>query len=130
MAGPSERPWLGTWKPSVTIAKRSNSLNVFPLPDGDTGTNMLLTQQAVDGAVRDLQDAGLAEVGDAVVREALMRARGNSGVILSQVLRGLCGDGLDELDRVREAFAEAFPTLEVEVHLGGQPNYPLLIGLE
>jgi dihydroxyacetone kinase-like predicted kinase len=107
-----------------------DSLNVFPVPDGDTGTNMLLTQQAVDGAVRDLQDAGLAEVGDAAVRAALMRARGNSGVILSQVLRGLCGDGLDELDRVREAFAEAFPTLEVEVHLGGQPNYPLLIGLE
>jgi dihydroxyacetone kinase-like predicted kinase len=47
-----------------------------------------------------------------------MGARGNSGVILSQ------------LDRVREAFAETFPSLEVEVHRGGQPNYPLLIGLE
>jgi len=67
-----------------------DSLNVFPVPDGDTGTNMLLTQEAVDDALRDLQEARLAEVGEAVSRAALMGARGNSGVILSQVLRGLC----------------------------------------
>jgi dihydroxyacetone kinase-like predicted kinase len=47
-----------------------------------------------------------------------------------EVLTVLAGDGLDELDGVREAFSEAFPSLEVEVHRGGQPNYPLLIGLE
>jgi DAK2 domain fusion protein YloV len=66
-----------------------DSLNVFPVPDGDTGTNLLLTQTAVDEALRDL-DGDLAEVGEAVSRAALMGARGNSGVILSQVLRGFC----------------------------------------
>src|ERR687895_236966 len=61
-----------------------NSLNVFPVPDGDTGTNMLLTQEAVDGSLRGV-DGGLRDVGEAVSRAALMGARGNSGVILSQV---------------------------------------------
>ena len=67
-----------------------NALNVFPVPDGDTGTNMALTMQA---AVRDLQDEGAmpastAEVAARVEYGALMGARGNSGVILSQILRG------------------------------------------
>jgi DAK2 domain fusion protein YloV len=68
-----------------------DSLNVFPVPDGDTGTNLLLTQEAVVEALRDPDHATLGEVGEAVSRAALMGARGNSGVILSQVLRGLCG---------------------------------------
>src|SRR5438105_12285246 len=69
-----------------------NSLNVFPVPDGDTGTNMLLTQQAVvvELASMDGRPTGLAEVGEAISRASLLGARGNSGVILSQVLRGLC----------------------------------------
>jgi DAK2 domain fusion protein YloV len=88
-----------------------DSLNVFPVPDGDTGTNMLLTQQAVDQALRGLEGASLAEVGDAVSRAALMGARGNSGVILSQVLRGLCarlcaGDAPGATD-LAEALEEA-----------------------
>src|SRR6266566_3303929 len=57
-----------------------DSLNVYPVPDGDTGTNLMLTQQAVVTALEAVpRDAGLP----------LMGARGNSGVILSQVLRGL-----------------------------------------
>jgi DAK2 domain fusion protein YloV len=88
-----------------------DSLNVFPVPDGDTGTNMLLTQQAVDQALRGLEGTTLAEVGDAVSRAALMGARGNSGVILSQVLRGLCarlcgGDAPGAAD-LAEALEEA-----------------------
>ena len=67
-----------------------DSLNVFPVPDGDTGTNMLLTQQAVEEALRELDGAALPEVADAISRAALLGARGNSGVILSQVLRGMC----------------------------------------
>ncbi|HEX2031948.1 MAG TPA: DAK2 domain-containing protein [Actinomycetota bacterium] len=67
-----------------------DSLNVFPVPDGDTGTNMLLTQQAVDRAVEGLEEADMSELGEAISRAALTGARGNSGVILSQVLRGLC----------------------------------------
>jgi fatty acid kinase len=77
-----------------------NSLNVYPVPDGDTGTNMLLTQQAVDRELESLGDEGLADVGTAISRAALMGARGNSGVILAQALRGFVGslDGADEID--------------------------------
>jgi uncharacterized protein len=64
-----------------THRREIDSLNVFPVPDGDTGTNMLLTQTAVDEALREV-DGDLAEVGEAVSRAALMGARGNSGVIL------------------------------------------------
>jgi DAK2 domain fusion protein YloV len=67
-----------------------NRLNVYPVPDGDTGTNMALTLTAVceelDGA-----DGDLAAVCKAISHGSLMGARGNSGVILSQVLRGLVG---------------------------------------
>ncbi|HEX9235911.1 MAG TPA: DAK2 domain-containing protein [Actinomycetota bacterium] len=69
-----------------------NSLNVFPVPDGDTGTNLLLTQEAVERAVQALDGkaTNLAAVGRAISEASLLGARGNSGVILSQVLRGLC----------------------------------------
>ena len=68
-----------------------DSLNVFPVPDGDTGTNILLTQEAVVSELAKLDGrAGLRTLGEAISRASLMGARGNSGVILSQVLRGLC----------------------------------------
>lgn len=64
-------------------------LNVFPVPDGDTGTNLLATVRAAFDAVRRLaKDAGLGSALAALARGALMGARGNSGVILSQVFRG------------------------------------------
>src|SRR5439155_13903823 len=67
-----------------------NSLNVYPVPDGDTGTNMFLTQRSVvEAADRLGPEASTAELGRAVSEAALMGARGNSGVILAQVLRGL-----------------------------------------
>ena len=65
-----------------------NNLNVFPVPDGDTGTNMSLTIQY---AVKELAKAGAKTVGEAAAATssgALMGARGNSGVILSQLFRG------------------------------------------
>lgn len=67
-----------------------NRLNVYPVPDGDTGTNMALTLEAV---VTELEDAGvdLAATCKAISHGSLMGARGNSGVILSQILRGLAG---------------------------------------
>ena len=66
-------------------------LNVFPVPDGDTGTNMALTMTAVTDEVSSLpKDASIADVCHAVTQGSLMGARGNSGVILSQILRGLC----------------------------------------
>lgn len=68
-----------------------NRLNVFPVPDGDTGTNMSLTLEAVQTDLDKLaHDAPIAEVAQAITHGSLMGARGNSGVILSQMLRGLC----------------------------------------
>lgn len=73
--------WLKQHIPSV------NALNVFPVPDGDTGTNMHMTMAA---ALRDVvPSSSCARVSEQVYRGALMGARGNSGVILSQILRGL-----------------------------------------
>ncbi len=68
-----------------------NRLNVFPVPDGDTGTNMSLTMDTVLTELAKLpEDALLADVCHAITHGSLMGARGNSGVILSQILRGLC----------------------------------------
>jgi uncharacterized protein len=66
-----------------------NSLNVYPVPDGDTGTNLLLTQEAVVAALNGWEGEGFGPLGEVVAQASLMGARGNSGVILSQVLRGL-----------------------------------------
>lgn len=85
-----------------------DSLNVFPVPDGDTGTNMSMTMQ---GAIKDLRNmpdtVSVGEVMDAVALGALKNARGNSGVILSQLFRGyqqIC-KGQKEINTV--SFAEA-----------------------
>lgn len=72
-------------------ADEVNRLNVFPVPDGDTGTNMSLTMDAVMAELDKLSaDATLSDVCKGVTHGSLMGARGNSGVILSQILRGLC----------------------------------------
>ncbi len=67
-----------------------NALNVFPVPDGDTGTNMFLTVQAVVEEMRDVPEADMASLCRAISRGSLMGARGNSGVVLSQILKGFC----------------------------------------
>jgi DAK2 domain fusion protein YloV len=66
-----------------------NSLNVFPVPDGDTGINMYLTLQSATSAVESLNTTSAAEISAKAARGALLGARGNSGVILSQILHGL-----------------------------------------
>ena len=66
-----------------------NALNVFPVPDGDTGINMYLTLQSATAATEGLSATSAAEVSAKAARGALMGARGNSGVILSQILRGI-----------------------------------------
>lgn len=66
-----------------------NALNVFPVPDGDTGTNMMLTLQSAIKEVGDNPGDSASEVIQKVAHGALMGARGNSGVILSQLLRGM-----------------------------------------
>lgn len=66
-----------------------NSLNVFPVPDGDTGTNMMLTLQSALKEAAESPSHSVGEVSQKISHGALMGARGNSGVILSQLLRGL-----------------------------------------
>ena len=65
-----------------------DKLNVFPVPDGDTGTNMSLTLKSAIEEIENSPCNNLKEVGDAITKGSLMGARGNSGVILSQILRG------------------------------------------
>ncbi len=74
-----------------------NSLNVFPVPDGDTGTNMLLTMQAAFAEIARSGETNIGKMAHSVAQGALMGARGNSGVILSQLWRGFAR-GLDSLE--------------------------------
>ncbi len=86
--------------------RRIDDLNVYPVPDGDTGTNLTLTVRAIDEALgKDGPDdrPGLAHE---ISRAALMGARGNSGVILSQIVRGAC-DALAETDDLARIFRSA-----------------------
>lgn len=85
--------WLEKSAPDI------DSLNVFPVPDGDTGTNMLLTMRSSIEEAYRAPDHGAATVVRAMAKGALMGARGNSGVILSQILRGLA-QGIAEKDIV------------------------------
>ncbi len=69
---------------------RVDALNVFPVPDGDTGTNMSLSMQSAVKELTACQSSAFAEVCDSISKGALRGARGNSGVILSQILKGIC----------------------------------------
>lgn len=77
-----------------------NSLNVFPVPDGDTGTNMLLTMQAAYNEIANSNESNIGKMAKDIAQGALMGARGNSGVILSQIWRGFARalDTLPEMD--------------------------------
>jgi len=79
-----------------------DALNVFPVPDGDTGTNMMLTMRSTMEEAYRAPDHSAAGVAHAMAKGALMGARGNSGVILSQIWRGLA-QGLEE----KETFTAA-----------------------
>ena len=72
-----------------------NDLNVFPVPDGDTGSNMSATMQAAMRDIVDSEDTAAGTIAARAARAALFGARGNSGLILSQILRGLA-QGLDK----------------------------------
>ena len=77
-----------------------NSLNVFPVPDGDTGTNMTLTMQSAIRELKTTHSTDIVELANMVSNGSLMGARGNSGVILSQILRGFSKalQGKDQID--------------------------------
>lgn len=84
-----------------------NELNVFPVPDGDTGTNMSMTFNAAATELRRLEGASLTKVADAAASAMLRGARGNSGVILSLLFRGISKSlkGLESCDGIRLAAA-------------------------
>src|SRR5580700_3801631 len=95
------RAVMGGYRDALRLHQADiNRLNVYPVPDGDTGTNMALTLEAVVSELQGVEaGAGLADVCKAIGHGSLMGARGNSGVILSQLLRGMgermgdAGDG-------------------------------------
>ncbi len=96
--------WLKTNQQTV------NSLNVFPVPDGDTGTNMLLTMQAAYQEIANSGERNIGKMAHAIAQGALMGARGNSGVILSQLWRGFAR----ALDNYETMDAELFVKALVE----------------
>lgn len=74
-----------------------NSLNVFPVPDGDTGTNMSMTFRGAISEISGMQDKTVGDISKKLSKGALMSARGNSGVILSQIFRGIA-KGMENLE--------------------------------
>ena len=84
-----------------------NALNVYPVPDGDTGTNMLLTMQSAYQEIVESPEEEVGIIAQKVAHGALMGARGNSGVILSQIFRGFARslEGVDAFDSVQFAAA-------------------------
>src|SRR5881394_3754394 len=97
--------------------RRIDDLNVYPVPDGDTGTNMTMTVRAVAEAVDHTSAAGRQSLARDVARGALMGARGNSGVIFSQIVRG-AADVLGETG-----------SGPMEAQASAQPQAPELLGL-
>ena len=91
-----------------------NSLNVFPVPDGDTGTNMFLTLTSAYNEIKDSGEKHFGKMAGMVAKGALMGARGNSGVILSQLWRGFSRGVQDketlDMETLVKAFAEARDT--------------------
>ncbi|MBC5628459.1 DAK2 domain-containing protein [Clostridium sp. NSJ-6] len=84
-----------------------NALNVFPVPDGDTGTNMSMTFKAAVKEIENLNSESIGETSKKLAKGALMGARGNSGVILSQILRGISKglEGKNDVDSTELALA-------------------------
>lgn len=108
--------WLRTNQETV------NKLNVYPVPDGDTGTNMTLTMRAARKEVETVNGRSIGEALQALAQGALMGARGNSGVILSQLWRGFAREleGVDEMDA--EAFVRGLAAARDTAYRGvGQP---------
>jgi len=87
--GDLRRMIAGAYNAFLLEHENINKLNVFPVPDGDTGTNMLLTLGAVARAVAEAPERGLDCLSKRAADSAIMGARGNSGVILAQIFRGI-----------------------------------------
>ncbi len=106
------RRWVSTSREALADAREEiDDLNVYPVPDGDTGTNLTLTARAIVETLDGSTAADRAAVAKELTRAALMGARGNSGVIFSQILRGaaevLGEPGEIDTRRIRRAFRGA-----------------------
>ena len=106
-----------------TNAERIDALNVFPVPDGDTGTNMSMTLHAAVEPLLDMPDeAPVSQVASAVYEAAMLGARGNSGVILSQLLRGFAEALADATELTPSSLAQALvEASEVAYHAVSRP---------
>lgn len=95
-----------------------NALNVFPVPDGDTGTNMVLTMQSAFNEISESPENNAGKMAHSVAHGALMGARGNSGVILSQLWRGFAR-ALDHNEYIdADALVDAFATARDTAYKG------------
>ena len=104
--------WLNTNKQTV------NALNVFPVPDGDTGTNMMLTMQSAFDEIENSPEVHAGKMLGSIAQGALMGARGNSGVILSQIWRGIASALKDEPVLTGEGLAKAFASARDTAYKG------------
>ena len=89
-----------------------DALNVFPVPDGDTGTNMSLTFSSGAKEIENMDASSIYDISKKLSKGLLMGARGNSGVILSQIFRGvsIALEGKDEID-CASLFASLIPSM-------------------
>src|SRR5205807_9890068 len=88
--------------------RRIDDLNVYPVPDGDTGTNLVLTVRGIVDALERSAAEGAGTLANGVSRAALMSARGNSGVILSQIVRGFADVAVANGPMTAELLSRAF----------------------
>ncbi len=104
--------WLNTNKQTV------NALNVFPVPDGDTGTNMMLTMQSAFDEIENSPEVHAGKMLGSIAQGALMGARGNSGVILSQIWRGIASALKDDPVLTGAGLAVAFASARDTAYKG------------
>ena len=104
--------WLEKNAPTI------NALNVFPVPDGDTGTNMLLTMRSTMEEAARPGDNNASVIAQAMARGALMGARGNSGVILSQIVKGIADGMCDVVSFGPQEMAQAFEKASLLAYKG------------
>ncbi|MDD4601902.1 hypothetical protein SDC9_04006 [bioreactor metagenome] len=103
-----KRMVIGAYNTFLHEHEYINSLNVFPVPDGDTGTNMLLTLGAVAKALKEAPDTAIGPVTKRAADSAIMGARGNSGVILAQIFRGIARGLAGKEQATSSAIGKAF----------------------
>src|SRR5438067_7796022 len=103
-----KRALLGSLSWLTANQEEVNRLNVFPVPDGDTGTNMLLTLQSAVEDIRESPATEVSKIARVAAHGSLMGARGNSGVILSQIFRGFASAVQDMAELSPAELATAF----------------------